>query len=57
MFWMRNKENKFPIGTLIWRPDYAFSLNRQARSVKKKKKKSENIKVLGMKVQYCVIYF
>ena len=21
MFWMRNKENNFPIGTLIWRPD------------------------------------
>ena len=20
MFWMRNKENKFPIHTLIWRP-------------------------------------
>ena len=20
MFWMRNKENKFPIPTLIWRP-------------------------------------
>ena len=20
MFWMRNKENSFPIGTLIWRP-------------------------------------
>ena len=22
MFWMRNKENNFPIRTLIWRPDY-----------------------------------
>ena len=21
MFWMRNKENNFPIRTLIWRPD------------------------------------
>ena len=21
MFWMRNKENKFPIHTLIWRPE------------------------------------
>ena len=21
MFWMRNKENKYPIRTLIWRPD------------------------------------
>ena len=24
MFWMRNKENKFPIHTLIWRPDAAL---------------------------------
>ena len=22
MFWMRNKENNFPIPTLIWRPDW-----------------------------------
>ena len=22
MFWMRNKENIFPIRTLIWRPDF-----------------------------------
>ena len=22
MFWMRNKENSFPIHTLIWRPEY-----------------------------------
>ena len=21
MFWMRNKENNFPIRTLVWRPD------------------------------------
>ena len=27
MFWMRNKENNFPISTLIWRPDLlSFSL-------------------------------
>ena len=23
MFWMRNKENNYPIHTLIWRPVYA----------------------------------
>ena len=26
MFWMRNKENSFPIHTLIWRSDVLFSL-------------------------------
>ena len=24
-FWMRNKENSFPIRTLIWRPDLCFT--------------------------------
>ena len=26
MFWMRNKENNFPIPTLIWRPVYIEGL-------------------------------
>ena len=26
MFWMRNKENKFPMPTLIWRPDLCVFL-------------------------------
>ena len=26
MFWMRNKENNFPICTLIWRPEYTVKL-------------------------------
>ena len=25
MFWMRNKENDFPIHTLIWRPDLVYA--------------------------------
>ena len=25
MFWMRNKENIFPIGTLVWRPEIRLS--------------------------------
>ena len=25
MFWMRNKENNFPIHTLIWRPVITFA--------------------------------
>ena len=27
MFWMRNKENNFPIRTLIWRPELVFLLS------------------------------
>ena len=26
MFWMRNKENSFPIRTLIWRPNLSSNL-------------------------------
>ena len=22
MFWLRNKKNKFPVRTLIWRPEF-----------------------------------
>ena len=39
MFWMRNKENNFPIRTLIWRPGYSITIVR-----------SKFVQILGVQV-------
>ena len=36
MFWMRNKENNFPIRTLIWRPELAHIITVDIMANKKK---------------------